>query len=310
MEQAVFIFGIVIMRVALYCISVFGIIGNSINIVVLNRHGFQDSTNIILVSLSVSDLIFCILLPITRLGSVIKYFSEVLATSAHTFVTVCFFMPKYVCLGTSFWYVALIAVERFTAVFFPFQVSQIFTKTTVKFLIAAIFLVSVFTISPSFFALTYAFAFSLRFNQTTTVIVYTQFYQKYHVILDFYVWVGLTNIFCSISALAVLFCCVAIVIRLFQASSRREKMTSKATGYDVKVVKMLVTVCVIYLCVQIPTIAMYSYFRPNFMFQSPIHQLFNDICDVLCVINASANYIVYVTMSAKFARTYKSLFGC
>ncbi|CAG5131480.1 unnamed protein product [Candidula unifasciata] len=309
MEQTVLILAILVERVAMYGISVFGIIGNSINIVVLNRHGFQDSTNIILVSLSVSDLCFCILLPVTRLGSMISHFDEVLATSAHTFVTVFFFMPKFVFLGTSFWYVALIAVERYTAVFFPFHVSIIFTKTLIKCLVTAIFLASVLTISPSFFALNYKFVYNVNYNQTTAVIVYTNFYRKHHSIIDFYVWVGLTNIFCSISAIVVLYCCVAIVYRLSQASSRRLKMTSNTTGYDIKVVKMLVTVCIIYLCVQIPLIVMYSYFRPDFMFRTPVHQLFNDICDILCLVNASANYIVYVTMSAKFARNLPGVDG-
>lgn len=291
-------------------VSMFGIVGNSINIMVLNKHGFREPTNIILVSLSISDLIFCILLPITRLKCIIRHFDVSMAISMHTFVTVFFFMPKFVFLGTSFWLVALIAVERFTAVFFPFHVSRIFRKTVVKFIVTTLVLASVVSISPSFFALNYQLAYNEQFNQTIAMVTYTNFYQRSQSILDFYVWVGLTNIFCSISMTTVLVCCLAIGFKLLRGAVKREQMTSKSTGYDVKVVKMLLTICVIYLCVQVPTIVMYSYFRPNFKFNSPVHQLFNDVCDVLCAINASANFVVYVTMSRKFANTYKMFVCC
>jgi hypothetical protein len=140
------------------------------------------------------------------------------------------------------------------------------------------------------------------------MVMYTQFYKDNMNFLDFYVWVGLTNIFCSISMVTVLVCCVCIMYKLYLASVKRRRMTSKVIGYDVRVVRMLVTVCVIYICVQAPMIAMYSNSRPGFLVKSSVDQLFCDGCDILCAVNTSANFIVYVTMSRKYAKTYRYLF--
>ncbi|CAL1531186.1 unnamed protein product, partial [Lymnaea stagnalis] len=283
----------------------FGIVGNSINIAVLRRHGTRESTNIILISLSVSDLLFSTLLPVTRLKCVVGHFDPVLATSLNTFVTVYLFMPKFVCLGTSFFYVSLIAVERFVAVFFPFRVSKMFTRRTVFILSLSIFFFSLAAISPSFLTFRLVWVYDEELKKSVAVVELTEFYQTNHVVLDFYVWVGLNNLFCAISVSLVFACCVAICVKLNKAARKRELMTSSnSAGYDVKVVKMLVTVCCIYLCVILPTITMYMFFKPSFIFESPVHKIMNDVCDILCAVNASANFLVYVSMSNKFARTY------
>ncbi|XP_059154655.1 FMRFamide receptor-like [Physella acuta] len=294
--------------VTINIICLFGIVGNCLNITVLYKHGFNKSTNIILLALSISDLHFTILLPVTRLKCIVGHFNANLAETVDTFATVYFFMPKFVCLGSSFYYVALIAVERFVAVFYPFQVSKLFTKKRVLILVVCIFLISVGTISPTFFSFRYVWLFDPVSNQTLAHVTYTEFYVARHEFLDFYMWVGMNNFFCAVSMLIVFVCCLSICLKLVRVSVKRELMTSGAVGFDVKVVKMLVTVCSIYLSVAVPTITMYTYFKPNFIFVSPIHKLMNDVCDILYALNASVNFLVYVSMSQKFANTYRKLF--
>ncbi|CAL1531187.1 unnamed protein product, partial [Lymnaea stagnalis] len=291
-------------------LGVLGIVGNSINIAVLSQHRFRESTNIILISLSTSDLLFSMFLPVTRLKCLVSYIDPALAVTVDTYVTVYFFMPKFVCLGTSFWYVGLIGIERFFAVIFPFHVAKIFTRRRVTCLTVSIFCFSFAIISPTFFTLRCVWVFDSAFNRTVAIVDYTEFYLANQEFLDFYMWVGLNNLFCTLSFIVVCTCCFAIIVKLMRAAVKRELMTSRSGGYDVKVVKMLVTVCGIFVIVGIPTITMYSYFKPNFIFVSPVHKLMSDIGDILFLANASSNFLVYVTMSSKFAKTYKTLFGC
>lgn len=291
-------------------IGVFGIAGNIINIIVLTKHGFRETTNIILVALSLSDLLFSIILPVTRLKCITRHFNHGLAMTINTFVTVYLFMPKYVCLASSFTYVTMIAIERFVAVFFPFKVSMIFKTKIMKICVIGVPVFVLVLLTPTLRALRYDWKFSSIFNETVAVVEYTQFYIDNQVFLDFYAWVGLNYFFGILGAVVILLCCVAIGVKLFKASVKRELMTSRSTGYDVKVVKMLVTVCVIFLAVSIPNFVLYAYFVPNFIFASKLHELVDDICAVLYTVNSSANFLVYVTMSAKFARTYRNMFYC
>ncbi|CAG5118252.1 unnamed protein product [Candidula unifasciata] len=296
--------------VLLNIISLFGIIGNIINIIVLWKHGFRETTNILLISLSAFDLMCSIILPVTRLKYIVSQFDEGLAISFNTFATVYLFMPKYACLATSFTYVTIIAVERFTAVFFPFKVSRIFSSSNTKVIAAVTPMCCLLALSPTFSALTYRWNFDARFNETTAVLEYTQFYRENHDFLDLYVWVGLNNFFGSSSNVIITSCCVSILVKLSRVTAKREALTSRKTGYDVRVVKMLVTVCVVFLAASTPNIVLYSYFAPNYIFVSPVNELVDNICVVFYAVNGSANFLVYVTMSKKFANTYKMLMSC
>lgn len=296
--------------VLLNVIAAFGIIGNVINIIVLQKHGFRETTNILLVALSLFDLLCCVVLPVTRLKYIVSQFNESLAVSVNTFVAVYLFMPKYVCLATSFSYVTIIAIERFVAVFFPFKVSRIFSSFNTKAIAIIVPVCCTTALAPTFLALTYKWTFDAIMNETVAVLEYTHFYRDHQAFLDFYAWVGLNNFFGSTSNVIITSCCVAILVKLSKASIKRDLMTSRKTGYDVRVVKMLITVCIVFLAVSIPNLALYSYFVPNFIFISPINELVDNICLVFYAVNGSANFLVYVTMSKKFAATYKTLIAC
>ncbi|CAG5124031.1 unnamed protein product [Candidula unifasciata] len=287
----------------------FGIVGNCINIAVLCQHGFRETTNIILFSLSVSDLMYCLVVPITKLRFVIMFFSEAVAITAQTFGTVYLFMPKFVYLASSFTYVSIIAVERFVAVFFPFHVTKIFSRHNMRTLVLSVPIVTAIALIPTFFALTYEWVLDPRFNITVATMKYTEFYLTYHSIIDSYAWVGLSNGFCATSLIVVVTCCIAIGIKLIRAVVKRKEMTQRAATKD-KAVKMLVTVCVVYIAIATPIVTLYSYFQPAFIFTSSLYELVDSIGVFLSCINASANFVIYVTMSEKFANTYRRLLSC
>ncbi|CAG5129108.1 unnamed protein product [Candidula unifasciata] len=290
-------------------ICVFGIVGNCINIAVLCQHGFRETTNIILVSLSVSDLLYCLVVPVTKIRCVIMFFSEAMSITAHTFGTVYLFMPKFVCLASSFTYVSIIAVERFFAVFFPFRVTKIFSRQTMKVLVVSVPMFTATSLIPTFFALTYEWVLDPRYNITVAAMRYTEFYVAYQSFIDPYTWVGLSNGFCASSLLVVVSCCIAIGIKLIRAVVKRQEMTGRAATND-KAVKMLVTVCVVYIAIAIPIVTLYSYYQPAFIFTSTLYELVESIAVLLSCINASANFVIYVTMSEKFANTYRRLLSC
>lgn len=291
------------------CVCLFGVVGNVLNIAVLCQHGFRETTNIILVSLSVSDLMFCVIVPVTKVRIIFSFFNMALSVSVHTFVTVFLFMPKYVCLASSCCYVSIIAVERFVAVFFPFHASKIFTRNIMRFVCVCVPVITGCSMFPTFFALRYEWIYDSTLNVTVAIMKYTHFYIAHQSLIDTYVWVGLSNGFCATSITIVTGCCLAIGFKLTRAAIKREQMTRKAAGKE-KIVKMLVTVCVIYITVSIPTLALYSYYQPSFIFVSSLYELVDNFGVLLSCINASANFVVYVTMSEKFATTYREMLAC
>ncbi|XP_059171884.1 uncharacterized protein LOC131952956 [Physella acuta] len=97
-------------------ICVLGVTGNIFNIIVLTKHGFHDTTNIILTSLSFSDLLFSITTSMSCVHNAIKIYDPYLAMKVYVFYAKHLAFANTISNVSGLVHVAVIAVERVFAV--------------------------------------------------------------------------------------------------------------------------------------------------------------------------------------------------
>ncbi|XP_035828865.1 C-C chemokine receptor type 3-like [Aplysia californica] len=119
---------------------------NLVTVLVLRRHGYRDPTNLLLLSLAISDLLFLFCLWLRKLQCPLAYIAEMvggednfmLAKRYDAYVMVHGVFTVYrVAMFVSMTHVVLLTFQRFLVVCFPLRVSQWLTfKSTLAALIS------------------------------------------------------------------------------------------------------------------------------------------------------------------------------
>ncbi|CAL1528500.1 unnamed protein product, partial [Lymnaea stagnalis] len=293
-----------------------GIVGNLLNIVILTHHGFAKTTNILLTSLSVSDLVFSFTQSMGRLWSVVDRFDRNLASTINSVYVVYIRAWNQAALMVTIYQVMVIALERLLAVCVPLQVSRIVTPLRMKSLIASVYLVLTALVVPCH--LMYSIEWVSHRNNVTVAIFHpTQFYIDNSVAINFYVAAVLSNVRSSVPLTTVSVCSLVILIRLSTSSKHLDRMSSSSRHVsrrirEVKSVRMLLAVCFVPLVfVLLPT----TTFEAFISFSPETDQLscrfkivVMYVSNLLYQVSSSSNFVIYVTMNAKFAKTYRELF--
>ncbi|XP_059145274.1 growth hormone secretagogue receptor type 1-like [Physella acuta] len=298
----------------IHLLSFLGIVGNALNILVLSSRGFKETSDIFLVSLSVSDLMFSVIQPIHGLRCIVSKFDVSLSKTVDTFVTV--YVPiTDIWVGLSIGTITAIAVERFFAVLFPFHVSRIFTPFRVKCVVVFLYVYTLGMTSPLSFRFDYEWVFDPLENRTTVRYINSNFYNDNYNAVNIYGGFFLNNSFTTATLLTILICSVVITIKLTVGHSKQLAMSSSGQGRkkvkDRRAGKMLLTVCLVALIVFLPTaiVDMYKAYAEINLFSQDnlkLNDLLQSINYVLYQFNASINIVIYVTMSRKFAAAYRN----
>ncbi|KAH9503951.1 hypothetical protein Btru_067443 [Bulinus truncatus] len=258
-------------------ISIFGVIGNIFSVIVLAKHGLNRSSNILLVSLAISDITFLV-----GFNSVPKLLYEIVG-GTEGFVydpDTCYIVP-------SRWtWTAVIVVSVFWYGFF---------------------------IHMTFYVVL-DFELDQSLNLTVGVMRRSEYHKKNPdavAILE-----EVMSYLCSkIPPVITFLGCVTIGIKIKMASSERRKLTSRGTKGEpsTRTTRMLLAVCAVYtvacVCIALPT------FIPQYMHYSITNDapsnlgrvLYQATVIVLCI-NSSCNFIIYVVINKNFRSTYLSLF--
>ncbi|CAL1539697.1 unnamed protein product [Lymnaea stagnalis] len=297
-------------------IALVGTFGNVINVVVLAHHGFRDSTNVLLLSMSAVDMLFLITSIPKRLVCVLSKYDVYRSLILNAYVTAYLWMPNRYCGLVSSGLVTFVSLERFVAVHFPLTVSVVITPGRT---LAAVLLLFAFwgVMSGPFFGLyNIAWLHDVRSNLELPQIILANFVAKDSESFNI-LNLSLAVIRGPVSVLVIVINSGAISRRLYQAT---KKMTGGASilrnNRDVRVVKMLLVVTSVYAAIGIPLSAPYiAYYiypesgvnRDGTLTATSI--LLEIVNDFLYVINASVNFVIYVTMSKKFCNTYILVFS-
>ncbi|CAL1532771.1 unnamed protein product, partial [Lymnaea stagnalis] len=296
-------------------IGLAGVISNIINVIVFYKQGFQDTVNISLFGLSVSDL-----------GSLLTLQWE----------NICFnplfqqldlpFDPSEIEHVTAGWphvcfaritsmITAYITFERCLCVAMPLKVKIILTPKRTSFIIVGIFLVMFASTSPIFTVYWLQEKFNSVRNRTLISIVYAPNREVVERIT-----LATNNVLSYISFFSVSIFTAVLVTNLNRKTKWRQNSavtdrTSVASTRDNRVVKMVISISVVFIVCFAPNTMMFlgTMISPEFGTAGHLRNL-NYILVLfgfsMEAINSSTSILIYLKMSSKYKQAFDEIFLC
>ncbi|XP_059149425.1 melanin-concentrating hormone receptor 1-like [Physella acuta] len=301
--------GLICLNVALGIpLSVLGVVVNILNLLVLSRHNLKETTSIMLLSLSSLDLFYSFTSIFVRLPSLIKHIDPYFALTLETFITLVIGMPNSVCFVITIFHVTAIGVERAIAVLFPFHVSRIFTPYRVKWMLLGLYLFGSVPVWPYYYRFTYRWVFVPTVSKTVAVVIPTDFYFNNKQVIDDYVNYFVNNTTTTVPIILIFICSSLIIFQLNRIKTHELSNKTSKQKKELKVVKMLLVICLVSFMVLVPEYVLHSYLAYYLGKLSwNFYCLVSFLVPVMYQVNACVNFFIYITMSSKFAETYKSL---
>lgn len=295
-------------------ITLSGIIGNIISLIVLSQKRIFKATVILLLGLTVADCLFLIANFLRKATCIIEQF-DVLKASWYYVKT--FTSLYYLTISTgrvSTLLVVAISVERFIAVTFPLKVRTISTKFRMLMLVIFVYILTfgVLSLVPA--------QMDAKASNGTYYVVMSKFFLKNSTFYQFY------NNYVSI----ILFRWVPkIMIIIFNALIFWKLKTRMALNDDIRTAKsssstrrqrdqgqittMLLVVATVFIVSLLPrdafaiTKRIVKEFKSNGRYKYT-YQIVNDISIVFEMINSSINFVIYMALNKTFSSVYLGLF--
>ncbi|KAH9508485.1 hypothetical protein Btru_055316 [Bulinus truncatus] len=293
-------------------LPILGLLGTSINIIVLSRYNITtDSSNILLVSLCVADFFFCVTAPISHCNN---FLSSVMESTSYikldklSFQYFELFGRTVYC--TSITLVGVISAERFLVVYFPFRASSFLTFTRMKAVAVCVYVVNVSLFSPLFNMFKTEWVFDEFHGDYIPLLLPTDFYLNNYKEITLVLGVIYNNVVLGTSILLTLILTPATAVKLWFVTSTRSKLTRRKCKFEPQVAKILITVCTINLIIYGPFICYDSALNlmGGYAVTSNSFRLYLIVTDFSGTLTASVNFVIYVTMSKKFRNSFKRLF--
>ncbi|XP_055860619.1 probable G-protein coupled receptor B0563.6 [Biomphalaria glabrata] len=292
-------------------LAMLGFVGNILNICVLSQQGMRDTTNLLLLYLAVSDLIFSFLTLVYRIPNVVFYFDKHLSVS----LKYCYFQVldsiKLLSLFCSTYFITMLSVERMFAVCFPFQVSRIVTRFRIKITAMCITVILFLFLSPM-----YGFAYldTAIVDNVTEIWRYgTPFYfDNYSFFSTFYLSIFINVYSMGIPIIIITSCTIMTIIKVktsyqtIQCMSDTVRVKRVQEIRSVKISLFLSTFLILFVIVPpgiIETLLFTRYSDLRLTLKSV--ELLISSEQMIYVLNSSFNFIVYVITSPKFAKKVK-----
>ncbi|CAL1545315.1 unnamed protein product, partial [Lymnaea stagnalis] len=294
---------------------VISLCGNIINIIVFTTQGFQDTVNISLLALAVSDmgtllnnLIIAILNNPILLGSDISI-------EPHEFQTAVAGWPIASFSKITSWITAYITFERCLCIVVPLRVKRLVTPKSVVFIMVSIYVMMFATIIPEYMTFYLDWKYFPDRNKTLIGMVPRKYSQAAR---------GITFTIITFSQflsipLIILFT-VILTAKLRQKSKWRGKTTSVADRAlkntdkkESRTIKMITAIAVIHiLCyfpayiellmvVAVPEFYIVGLYKNSFLIAFSFPSLFESL-------NSSLSIFLYYKMSTKYRRTFNAIF--
>ncbi|BFZ08234.1 hypothetical protein BsWGS_11273 [Bradybaena similaris] len=304
-------------------ICTFGIIGNVFSIVVLAKHGFQKSSNVLLFSLAISDILFMIgingpVKPMYEWGYEGFEYPEPTARLLYYLYLLTDSLNWIMC-PTSCSIPVLIMIERLIAVFFPLRFHSIVTvrRTVVAILTPLVMSTIAHIYIRTWFKFSYVFDSSR--NVSVGLVARSDTYWPQRQVSEIF------KICDNAMFVFVLFVgagCVAIGVKMKMVAKKRLQMTNNFLGQKAgsaeakssRTTKMLLCVCIFYSIAIIPAgfpavipgFMVFPVFEDQARYRSVGVFIFHTYKLVFCI-NASCNFYIYVATNKKFRDTFRSL---
>ncbi|GFN95993.1 chemosensory receptor a [Plakobranchus ocellatus] len=304
-------------------IILFGILANLTNISVFLKTGVKDNVTTLLLSLSVSDLLYLVLISPTACTFIILHFVPDWPWPFHFGIGLeLLYWPAITCYDCSAFLSVWLGITRCACVAMPLRFKSVFTKTrTVKIVIAS-FLLAVSLRIPIISV--YRVAWRTDHNTNSSYAYMTKLNReamtRVNDILN-------RNSILYINFIIMITCVSILSFQLYRASRIRRSFTSASAAQqesekpdnqglstrDLHVLQSVVVVCSIFIMSQAPFL-MYSTARlinqeldigTRYRFLFSMFTITSLTCSNL---NASVNIFVYFRYNSKYRVQFKSMF--
>jgi len=284
-------------------LSLFGIFGNIITILVLISPSMRKtSTNIYLTALSCSNIIFLLIfIPSYSMRYLLGYrlymtnqppFAfEILLTRLPT-------TPIYNTILLSIIYLTIaVSMDRLILVKFPLKAKQILTQRTTLTAILSIYMFSIIYCIPYWFEQRYIP--EIKACRLTPIGI--KIYKYTHI----YIYIPVVYLIPFIT----LTCINITIIQNLIAKKRRKKTLGTKTTVkkkaDYYITLMLVTVIIVFVLCQLPLLILNAWYAidPEGSSNQLLFHSLNSIGILLIVFNTSTNFLLYCFFGQKFRQT-------
>nr|KAG5687223.1 hypothetical protein BaRGS_012375 [Batillaria attramentaria] len=299
-------------------VFVFGVAGNVMSFVVLLVHGMNNSTNVLLTGVTVSDFLYLVTMYTRKVSCIVSKFDYVLSLKIERGLLPTVYMVNRIFGLTTPFLTMLITLERCLAVSMPLKVQTLVTALRMKIVVAFTFLFATVAQFPFFFVYTINWVTDKTTGEDIPVLAGTPFFYENFDIISDYNNIVLSSLF-NYGPITVVIVCTTVVLATIKRSARWRKMTSQGGDRpeEGRMTKLLMTVVAVYIICYIPRCAalIANSFAPD-TFNSlggrygNLFYLVNALQLLLFALNSSCNFVIYMVMSRKFFNTYRRIFLC
>ncbi|CAL1531906.1 unnamed protein product [Lymnaea stagnalis] len=283
-------------------ISLFGIAGNILNIIVFRKQGYADTTNISLMGLTIADLMSLL----TMLWTSICY-NPLFANSGVPFnsLDLMYLSGGYphTCFNRITGFItAFITFERCLCIALPLKVKTIITPHRTRWTIIVIFFFTMAIFSPFYYANRLEWQ-----NGTILHLVYAKEREAVESVIFYIHSVALQ----ALSLLVVIVCTIILVVQLNTKSKWRSSVTKpganveSASMKEKRAVKMIALISTVFIICFMPGSLIFftMAYEPEFNFTGDFKNIFFvvwSVAFVLETVNASVSILIYFNMSSKY----------
>ncbi|XP_059168392.1 neuropeptides capa receptor-like [Physella acuta] len=296
-------------------IAVFGIFGNIINIIVFYKQGYEDSVNITLTALAVSDI--GALLTVLMFNEMLNpwFLKADLPILQTDFISMLAFFPHNYFIRVCGLITAFASCERCLCVLVPLKVKQIVTKRFSVIVNICIFFIMVLDLFPVYYVVYFDWMFIPQLNKS---IIASHFRQNPYNIFSISYFV--TDVFIPyFTFFTIILSNIIIAIKLKSRSEWLNSVSHQNTNKEKfvsnkekKVVLMLTVVSVIFIVCLIPQSAILTAVSQvpglgNGGIYFDLAMLCYSFAYLMEAVCSSVNIVVYYKMSSKYRETIRSM---
>ncbi|CAG5122685.1 unnamed protein product [Candidula unifasciata] len=296
-------------------VCLLGIVANIINIIIFYKLGLQDTVNISLFAISLSDL--CSLVTLEWVNINLNPFMD-RADVPFEPMDIQYLTggwPHACFARITIWITIIVTAERFCCVAFPLNVKQLFNPRTIKITVCVVYAAMFVLLMPLYGGLYFGEKFISSRNQTRVGLMYRDKGQHLeHLEFKLYAIIEIAT-FIIIIVLTTL-----LVVSLKRRSAWRATLTTVGQRdnavriRDRRRLKLVTLVAMMVIICFSPAFVMYfaTFFLPGFSLTGKYSIMFNVLWSFTFLaeaINSSVNIFIFCKMSSKFRRALRKLFS-